>query len=427
MKNTVIKSVIAVVAAAVAVYISVNIVYNLPEERYPDPLQPITGENTHAADTAELQLAEPVDETEAITEAETEAAYVGTATEAVSEVVKETATEAAEVIATRTATESVTESVAEAVTETITEPPTAMEKTEPTADFEALAEEIIGDTVKEAIQAVAASRIDGSFETFPFEKRDYRNDLSEEQQKYYDEMLAKVERIEPFSYKFSPKSVNQSYLTCMEDANAAYSALISDHPEFQTYFRAHITSSGEKVFLKSQYFLPSDRSVNITEANDELAYDIAIFDAVCDYIVARMPNDFCTYDKYRYLAAVVSLCTEYDTEGIAGDFANSAYSPIMDGLAVCIGYTVGFEYLCERADLYCTRTIGINLGGQLHMWNIVKLESGTYHVDVTWADNSGHKPCKPLWQRYFMLTQEACLEDHIISDGAVATGTEIFG
>ena len=57
-----------------------------------------------------------------------------------------------------------------------------------------------------------------------------------------------------------------------------------------------------------------------------------------------------------------------------------------------------------------------------HAWNLVKLESGTYHVDLTWADADGNTPLDPAWQSYFMLTQEEILLDHQMDDGTVATG-----
>lgn len=57
-----------------------------------------------------------------------------------------------------------------------------------------------------------------------------------------------------------------------------------------------------------------------------------------------------------------------------------------------------------------------------HAWNLVKLESGTYHVDVTWADADDNKLLDAGWQSCFMLTQDEILVDHEIDDGTVATG-----
>lgn len=81
-------------------------------------------------------------------------------------------------------------------------------------------------------------------------------------------------------------------------------------------------------------------------------------------------------------------------------------------------------YLCQKANLWCKTVEGISGGNFSHMWNIVKLESGTYHLDITWSDGAG-LPCSPEWNKYFMLTQEEILIDHEISDGTVASRTAI--
>lgn len=56
----------------------------------------------------------------------------------------------------------------------------------------------------------------------------------------------------------------------------------------------------------------------------------------------------------------------------------------------------------------------------------MKLESDTYHIDVTWADADGNTPLDSNWQRHFMLTQDEILTDHEIEDGTVATGMVSF-
>ena len=71
--------------------------------------------------------------------------------------------------------------------------------------------------------------------------------------------------------------------------------------------------------------------------------------------------------------------------------------------------------------MWCTQVSGVSQD-TAHAWNLVKLESGTYHIDVTWADADGNTPLDPAWQSYFMLTQEEILLDHQIDDGTVATG-----
>ena len=59
------------------------------------------------------------------------------------------------------------------------------------------------------------------------------------------------------------------------------------------------------------------------------------------------------------------------------------------------------------------------------MWNIVKLDSGTYFLDITWSDEIG-LPCSiGVGTNTSMLTQDEILVDRVITDGKVVAGTAI--
>jgi transglutaminase/protease-like cytokinesis protein 3 len=149
-----------------------------------------------------------------------------------------------------------------------------------------------------------------------------------------------------------------------------------------------------------------------------------MFEAMCERIVQRMPEGLSAYDQYRYLATVISLVTSYDYDGVYGWQVATAYGSIMGGHSICQGYSRGFLLLCKKADLWCKTAEGVAGVNESHMWNLVKLDSGTYHVDVTWSDTQG-LPGSPEWNRYFMLTQDEILLDHVPSDSTFATGETI--
>ena len=152
----------------------------------------------------------------------------------------------------------------------------------------------------------------------------------------------------------------------------------------------------------------------------QIKEEIQIFEEECNLIVSAIPKTLSTYDKYRYLAAVISLRTTYDNDSVGGKPTATIYGAIEGGSSICQGYASGFEYLCRKANLWCTQVSGVSQD-TAHAWNLVKLESGTYHIDLTWADADGNTPLGPAWQSYFMLTQEEILLDHQMDDGTVAT------
>lgn len=152
--------------------------------------------------------------------------------------------------------------------------------------------------------------------------------------------------------------------------------------------------------------------------------DDPYFKAICDLVVENMPQDVSAYDKYRYLAYFLSEATDYDTRGTGGIMSITPYGAIVEGHSICLGYATAYLYLCEKADLWCTCVYGYSENG-VHGWNLVKLEDGTYYVDVTWCDGLGAIGTDD-WQTYFMLTEDVLRRDHGILSGGPATGTTLF-
>lgn len=267
-------------------------------------------------------------------------------------------------------------------------------------------------------------RDDFSAVTFPYEQVLAYDSLSGEDKIMYDEMLKNAREFTPFAY-----TAEEDGYEVMNRAYDVLGAIYEDHPEIQNYFILYevnedIDGDIMTVALEACYFMPGGESNEIPADIDELRHVTEVFEAVCDRIIKRMPEGLSAYDKYRYLATVISLVTEYDHDSVGGWQDGTAYGSIMGGHSICAGFSKGFLYLCKKADLWCELTEGV-VGDTSHGWNLVKLESGTYHVDVTWSDGYGY-PDSIGWESYFMLTQEEIQVSHTITDRKVATGEKII-
>ncbi len=283
----------------------------------------------------------------------------------------------------------------------------------PTVDYRAQARAAYEGLIIDATAYIQASPIGYSFECYPFERIDAYSGLTNVQKMYYDQLLDAINEFEPIIF-------SEAKMDVIEDVRTAADALFVMHPDIQCYVALEEYGSSD---VRVKYFLPSD-GTDVTDGDKSgILSEMAYFDAVCEYIVESMPKNISTYDKYRYLASVITLSTEYDHNYVYPHTNATAYGGIIDGHTVCVGYAVSFEYLCEKADLYCGRVEGKSYADNIHMWNLVKLDSGTYHVDVTWSDSGQNKPGDTKWMKYFILTQHQILTDHVISDGTVATGT----
>lgn len=94
----------------------------------------------------------------------------------------------------------------------------------------------------------------------------------------------------------------------------------------------------------------------------------------------------------------------------------SAYGCLIDGKAVCEGYSKAFSILCLNAGIPCINVIGNaddgNTENQAHMWNMVKLDGRWYHIDVTWDDPKGIFDSDYLKYDYFNVNDEMINTDH---------------
>lgn len=110
------------------------------------------------------------------------------------------------------------------------------------------------------------------------------------------------------------------------------------------------------------------------------------------------------------------------------DIAHTAYGSLVNGDAVCDGYSLGYEYLCDLAHIKSTVVDGyINNENKGHAWNMVYLSGEWYEIDTTWDDDTSSTG-------YYNLTTDQMSDDgegnlHIRDDyGAApylptATGT----
>lgn len=248
---------------------------------------------------------------------------------------------------------------------------------------------------------------------YPYEEPDLSR-YSELALEIADELYPKVVALEDFFYDAATYGYDY-----MDQMLCAFGIIWDLYPETRNYFILEEVFDGDDfVGLESRYTCRYDPDGS--EDKDEIRADIAAFEEAADRILAGLTDDMTARDKYCYLAKVISENADYDYERESGA-ENAPWAGIMGGKFVCEGYSVAMQYLCRRADLYCKVVEG-NSRGESHSWNLVKLPTGTYYVDVTWADGSG-EPGDMGWYRYIMLTQDDILFDHEISDGTVATGT----
>ncbi len=78
----------------------------------------------------------------------------------------------------------------------------------------------------------------------------------------------------------------------------------------------------------------------------------------------------------------LAMICSYDRK-MQNDNKFDIYGALVDGLAVCEGYTKSYTYLLEKMGIKSEFCASKDLA---HAWNIVYIDSKPYHADVTWDD-----------------------------------------
>lgn len=119
------------------------------------------------------------------------------------------------------------------------------------------------------------------------------------------------------------------------------------------------------------------------------------------------------YDKVKYFHDRIAGKCNYSTNG---NNIYSAYGCLIENVAVCEGYSKAFALLCNKSGIPCINIMGeaSDENGKLqsHMWNMVKLDSKWYHIDVTWDDPKNAFGDDYIRYDYFNVNDEMIKSDH---------------
>ena len=181
--------------------------------------------------------------------------------------------------------------------------------------------------------------------------------------------------------------------------NKLYTAVLYDNPHI--FWVEHDYSYVINEF--SIKFTPSYRyeEVEVQTISNQIEDKInEITDVADDY-----SSD---YEKELYIHDYVCNNTVYD-ENVDGD---SVYDVLINGKAVCEGYSKAVQILLDALDIDNYLVVGESVfEGELgpHMWNVVTIDGLNYHLDSTWNDSDEDNG---IHYFYFNVTDEVISEDH---------------
>ncbi len=153
-----------------------------------------------------------------------------------------------------------------------------------------------------------------------------------------------------------------------------------------------------------------------------------IFNKVNDILDEIITEDMSDYEKelavHDYL---ISNC-QYDKGALRviprpGENADNPYGALIDGQAICSGYTTTFSLFMQIFDIPCIVIHSTDIENDEHAWNAVELDGNWYYVDVTWDDPVPDGGDGMITHEYFNATREHISERHILTKNSPETNS----
>ena len=208
---------------------------------------------------------------------------------------------------------------------------------------------------------------------------------------------------------------------CVENADAQISVYDGVHPlsakELETAFDAYHRDHGEHFWVDTGFSYRYN-STTVTSfsptynmTGDELKTARVKFEEAASRLLEGIDGSMSEFERELILHDRLAGQVVY----LEGEHAHTAYGALVDGVAVCDGYSLAFEYLLQRSGLQSFIAIGFSnepTTGEMirHAWNFVRIDGEYYQTDVTWDDQGAH-----LFHAYFNQSDDMMKKDHYLA------------
>ena len=196
------------------------------------------------------------------------------------------------------------------------------------------------------------------------------------------------------------------------DMRRLFMAFTNDNPAFffvKHHFGMHGLQVGEHTRYEKMTLLYTMDAAARKDAREQMAAKTAAVLQEASAIADAFERELFLHDW------LVDHCTYDEQETATPEAPYSAFGALVEGKAVCEGYSRAMQWLLRNSGLKCTLVLGTGKDDEAHMWNLVEVDGNWYHLDATWNDSDD----LPI-HNYFNVTTEEIGISHTI-------GTENFG
>lgn len=197
-----------------------------------------------------------------------------------------------------------------------------------------------------------------------------------------------------------------------KEATDLYNAFFRDNPQFfyvdSVYSLEGYKHNGEALYdtLVLVYTMPADKRKESVQQAKEALSDM----------LKGCPDTHDPFDTELFLHDRLAQHCTYDHQAAdkgheAFPHAFTAFGALVEGKAVCEGYSRAMQWLLKEAGIPSTLVIGRSIKThEDHMWNMVHINGQNYHLDVTWDDSDN-----TVRHTYFNLSGDMLKKTHILA------------
>ena len=204
--------------------------------------------------------------------------------------------------------------------------------------------------------------------------------------------------IDSFTFKCS-----QEYSECLNDVESISnsSTILSNINSFVHPFNG-FNSIGTEYSTTGKVVIKVEKTYS-----DE---EIEIIDKLIrQFIRDKLINVSSNKEKVKIIHDFIINNTKYDKDRSDNNIVNYksdiAYGPLVEGYALCGGYTDAMALFLDYCGILNFKVISDN-----HIWNAVYLDGEWYHLDLTWDDPVSRNGTDILDYSFFLISTEQLLE-----------------
>ncbi len=181
------------------------------------------------------------------------------------------------------------------------------------------------------------------------------------------------------------KNWTQEYFT------GVMNALCTDRPDI--FYYAGYGIGGGSLYSNGNYVSQITYTCGVYDGSIYTSSNLAGYYNTLMAEVPNVPVD--TSNRYNFIKSLHDYLadTVYYPDLSTSDYvmsAHDAYGALIEGRAVCQGYSDAVKLVCDYYNIPCVCISGTANGGG-HMWNAIQMEDGKWYLmDLTWDDQGSY-------------------------------------